>query len=173
MANSIYRPKSNCRTFCFDTRCRSNVIRTSVSICFRSIQRKWIDLSLIINKLTLLHLNHLNRCKFIAIYVSIVVQSIRKNAILCCCPWQKCWHFQHMVNGAIVILNWFEKKCSQIDLIICLNRTECEAQVKGFTGAIFKKFKTSSEADQFIAQKRTNATLTTITNAATGSVSLF
>lgn len=45
--------------------------------------------------------------------------------------------------------------------------------MKGFTGAIFKKFKTSSEADQFIAQKRTNATLTTITNAATGSVSLF
>lgn len=52
-----------------------------------------------------------------------------------------------------------------------LNRPECEAQVKGFTGAIYKKFKTNDEADQFIAQKRTNATLSTVVNAASGSVS--
>lgn len=42
-------------------------------------------------------------------------------------------------------------------------RPECETQVKGFAGAIYKKFKTSDEATQFIAQKRTNATLSTIT----------
>lgn len=49
-------------------------------------------------------------------------------------------------------------------------RPECEVQVKGFAGAIYKKFKTQSEANQFIEQKRTNATLSTVTQASTGLV---
>lgn len=49
-------------------------------------------------------------------------------------------------------------------------RPECEAQVKGYTGAIYKKFKTQNEANQFIAQKRTNATLSTVTTNTTASI---
>lgn len=35
-------------------------------------------------------------------------------------------------------------------------RTECEEQIKGFSGAVFKKFKTQNEATQFIQEKRLN-----------------
>lgn len=45
------------------------------------------------------------------------------------------------------------------DLLICYDRPQCEAQVKGFAGAIFKKFKTTDEAKDFIKQKRPNAAL--------------
>lgn len=50
------------------------------------------------------------------------------------------------------------------------NRPECEAQVKGYTGSIYKKFKTQDEANQFIAQKRTNSTLSTVTANTTASI---
>lgn len=43
-------------------------------------------------------------------------------------------------------------------------RAECETQVKGFTGAVFKKFSTDSEAKLFILEK-------TITSNATSAVS--
>lgn len=49
-------------------------------------------------------------------------------------------------------------------------RPECEAQVKGYTGSIYKKFKTQDEANQFIAQKRTDATLSTVTTNTTASI---
>jgi viroplasmin and RNaseH domain-containing protein len=34
-----------------------------------------------------------------------------------------------------------------------LNRNECEAQVKGFSGARYKKFSTQNEADKFLNSK--------------------
>jgi hypothetical protein len=34
-----------------------------------------------------------------------------------------------------------------------LNRNECEAQVKGFSGARYKKFSTQNEADEFLSSK--------------------
>lgn len=33
-------------------------------------------------------------------------------------------------------------------------RSDCEQQIKGYSGAIYKKFKTQNEAEQFIEQKR-------------------
>jgi viroplasmin and RNaseH domain-containing protein len=37
--------------------------------------------------------------------------------------------------------------------IMFLNRNECEAQVKGFSGARYKKFSTQNEADEFLNSK--------------------
>lgn len=63
-------------------------------------------------------------------------------------------------------------------MLLLFRRSECEAQVKGFTGAIFKKFKSTDEANQFIEEKGITATapLTSRLNeaaaAADGSVGL-
>lgn len=60
----------------------------------------------------------------------------------------------------IIDLTWhvFSYFCTYFVLFIC--RTECEAQVEGFAGAIFKKFKTTDEATDFIKQKQPkNATV--------------
>lgn len=52
--------------------------------------------------------------------------------------------------------------------LFVMDRPECEAQVKGFAGAAYKKFPTQDEANHFIAQKRSNATLSAVS---TGLVS--
>lgn len=38
-------------------------------------------------------------------------------------------------------------------------RPECEAQVKGFAGPVFKKFKTSDEAEEFVRNRGNSALL--------------
>lgn len=48
-------------------------------------------------------------------------------------------------------------------------RNECEEQIKGFSGAVYKKFKTQNEAERFIQAKQLNSTLT---QAASTSISV-
>lgn len=38
-------------------------------------------------------------------------------------------------------------------------RPECEAQVKGFTAPVFKKFKTTDEAEEFVLNRGNSALL--------------
>lgn len=47
-------------------------------------------------------------------------------------------------------VKWFVR----LSFFLFFRRTECEAQVKGFAGAIFKKFKSTDEANDFVIQKR-------------------
>lgn len=57
-------------------------------------------------------------------------------------------------------------------VLFCICRTECEAQVKGFAGSIYKKFNTTDEANDFIKQKQPKSTVSVRTDSfASGTVS--
>lgn len=118
---------------------------------------------------------------FFHINVQFVVQIAQNNALLRCCSGPKCRHLWHLVSEFIVFISfhceWFFalKFVWMVFLSILygnysLNRPECENQVKGHTGAVFKKFKTEDEANQFIQQKRQTATLSAVGQTATSSV---
>lgn len=81
-----------------------------------------------------------------------------------------------MTNFFFVFCSFFRKtgKKKLNDEITDANRPDCEAQVKGFTGAIYKKFKTQAEANEFIEQKRSNSTLlSTVSHSSNGSVTVM
>lgn len=185
--NAIYRPKSTfsiIALFWFDTLCRRNVTQTSsvrLRFVFTGPNIHWIACKFWCNLFRILGVDATWN-----IYVPFVVEIARNNATLRCCSRQKCRHFWYLVSMLFffslvniscahffflrimfLLLNHNNVLILTLCHLGCAIRPECEAQVKGFTGAIFKKFKTQGEANEFIEQKRSTTTLSSIAQAST------
>lgn len=84
-----------------------------------------------------------------------LLEIIERYAFLRSGTWSNNWRIFNVVSSFWVVFQLQIHFCHPIPL----PRPECEAQVKGFTAPVFKKFKTNDEAEDFIRNRSNSALL--------------
>lgn len=75
---------------------------------------------------------------------------ITSHAVLCCGTGPNNWCLQNMVCSFDEMIPLTSISCfSSLSVV----RPQCESQVKGFNGAVYKKFKTNDEAEEFVRDR--------------------